>query len=120
MYSTYSLYVSQGGTLDEQAYTGLADKAAREIDLRTFGRAQSYKDTLSDALGKCECELVDALSAEKTIPVGVSSESNDGYSISYAQNAVAEQKKQIEGILMRWLSEPVNLLFAGVLPCDFQ
>ena len=120
MYSTYSLYVSQGGTLDEQAYTGLAEKAAREIDLRTFGRAQSYKDTLSDVLGKCECELVDALSAEKTIPVGVSSESNDGYSVSYAQNAVVEQKKQIVGICMRWVSVHVNLLCAGVLPCDIQ
>lgn len=118
MYSTYSLYVSQGGTLDEQAYTGLAEKAAREIDLHTFGRAQAYKDALADALGKCECELIGTLSSEASVPVGVSSESNDGYSISYSQNAKTEQKRNITSILMRYLLEPVNLLYAGVLPCD--
>lgn len=119
-YSTYSEYSAQGGSLSEQAYAVQAERAAREIDLRTFGRAEKYRAELKDSLSLCECELVDALSSAQSVPVGVSSESNDGYSISYSQSARTEQNRSIESILMRYLLEPVNLLYAGVLPCDYE
>lgn len=119
-YSTYSEYIAQGGTLDEQAYSVQSERAAREIDLHTFGRAAKYREEMTKPLSLCECELVGALSSAASVPVGVSSESNDGYSISYSQNARTEQNRNIEAILMRYLLEPVNLLYAGVLPCDYE
>lgn len=119
-YSTYSTYLAQGGQLSEQAYLVQAERAAREIDLHTFGRAEKHRDSLADTLAMCECALVDALASAQAVPVGIASESNDGYSISYSQNAKTEQNRNIESILMRYLLEPVNLLYAGVLPCDYE
>ncbi len=119
-YSTYEEYLSQGGTLPEQDYVKQAEKAAREIDLQTFGRAQKHRAALHDALSQCECALVDAFQSAAVVPVGISSEGNDGYSISYSQNANRDFKRITDEILTRYLLEPVNLLFAGVMPCDFQ
>lgn len=119
-YSTYAEYAAHGGTANEQTYLKNAEKAAREIDLHTFGRAQRYRAEMLSALSQCECALVDAFLAAEAVPVGISSESNDGYSISYSQNAKTEQNRNIESILLRYLLEPVNLLYAGVLPCDYE
>lgn len=119
-YSTYEEYRTQGGALSEQDYVKQVGKAAREIDLQTFGRAQKYRQELHDTLSQCECALVDAFHAAEAVPVGISSESNDGYSISYSQSASRDLKRTTDEILTRYLLEPVNLLFAGVLPCDFE
>lgn len=119
-YSTYEEYLTQGGELNEQAYLKQSEKAAREINLRTFGRAQKYRQELHDTLSQCECALVDAFHTAEAVPVGISSESNDGYSIAYSQSASKDFRQITDEILTRYLLEPVNLLFAGVLPCDFE
>ncbi len=119
-YSTYEEYLTQGGTLPEQDYVKQAEKAAREIDLQTFGRAQKHRTELHGALSQCECALVDAFCAADAVPAGIASESNDGYSIAYTQTKDKDRKRTTEEILARYLLEPVNLLFAGVMPCDFQ
>lgn len=120
MYSTYDSYIENGGTLDKAKYESMAKKAAAEIDYRTFNRASKHKEEMNDNLVACECELIDVLNSFSSIPLGVSSHSNDGVSVSYSQNVKTELHARKEEIFNRYLTHPVNLLYGGVMPCDFE
>lgn len=120
MYSTYEDYRKNGGTLDESEYMNLAQKAASEIDFRTFGRAAKFKNEMSNNFSLCECALIDVLSSFSVIPTGISAESNDGVSVSYSQNVKSEEKLKKEEIFNLYLTSPVNLLYGGVMQCDFE
>lgn len=120
MYSTYESYIENGGELDEATYKGLAKKAAAEIDYRTFNRAAEFKDEMNNNLISCECALIDVLNSFSSVPVGISAESNDGVSVSYSQNAKADEKLKKEEIFQLYLTSPVNLLYGGVMTCDFK
>lgn len=120
MYSTYDSYINHGGKLDKVKYEIEAKKAAAEIDYRTFNRAAKHKEEMNENLIACEFELIDVLNSFSSIPLGVSSHGNDGVSVSYSQNIKAELQAQKEEIFNRYLTHPVNLLYGGVMPCDFE
>lgn len=120
MYSTYDSYVQNGGKLNEATYNALSRQASAEIDYRTFNRAPKHKEEMNDNLFACECELIDVLNSFSSIPAGVSSASNDGVSVSYSQDVKAEEKTKKEEIFNRYLTYPVNLLYGGVMDCDFK
>lgn len=120
MYSTYNSYIQSGGKLDKATYDTLSRQASAEIDYRTFNRASKHKEEMNNNLIACECALIDVLYSFSSLPAGVSSASNDGVSVSYSQNMKAEENAKKEEIFNRYLTYPVNLLYGGVMDCDFQ
>lgn len=120
MYSSYKQYTANGGKLDEQIYNSMSVKAAAEIDCRTFNRASKFKSEIAQKLALCECEIIDVLYAFSSLPSYVTSESNDGYSISYSHTATDEMSNQINTLIEKYLTYPVNLLYGGLMPCDFE
>lgn len=120
MYSTYNSYIKNGGKLDETTYKIVAEKATAEINYRTHNRAEKFKDKMKNNLISCECELIDVLNSFSSIPLGITSESNDGVSVSYSQNAKTEMQAKKEDIFNKYLTYPVNLLYGGLMPCDFE
>lgn len=113
MYSNYTLYKTYGGKMSESDYNIYANEACDYIDVVTRGRAP-HTDTMSDKIKKCECKLADALLAASEIPVCVTSEGNDGVSISYSQSANQDLQIICFNICKKHLSYPINLLYAGV------
>ena len=84
-YLTYQEYKTLGGTLDEMPFNLLEFNARMKIDERTFGRlvdkGQEYKE-----VKLCVYNMITALnsySSYDTQNKAISSESTDGYSISY-------------------------------------
>lgn len=120
MYSTFDDYIKNGGKLDKVKYESMSKKAAAEIDYRTFNRAEKHTDEMHDNLILCECELIDVLNSFSSVPLGVTSHSNDGVSVSYSQTAKADKNTAKEEIFNKYLTHPVNLLYGGVMPCDFE
>jgi hypothetical protein len=120
MYSTYDSYIQNGGKLDEATYIVLSKQASAEIDYRTFNRASRHKSKMKDNLLACECALIDVLNSFSSLPAGVTSASNDGVSVSYSQNVKTEEKAKKEEIFNRYLTYPINLLYGGVMDCDFK
>lgn len=108
MYSNYQQYQQRGGKLPEREYKIKAQKASELIDYYTMGHARSSAE-MQEQLAACECELIQTVLASGAgTHVGISSESNDGYSITYAD------RKELEGstryVLSCYLTFPVNLL----------
>lgn len=120
LYCTYSEYQAAGGLLDEAAFTPLCARASRLIDRHTFGRAEAHAAGCPDcraALSAACCRIVDAISAAEnacTVP-GVSSVSNDGYSVTFTSGALAERlAAEAQGILAGALgNDPHGLLYRG-------
>lgn len=113
MYSNYDFYISRGGTMSETEYKAAAEKAAEKIDYYTFGRAANAPDKMRDRIKRCECALADILRSAEKIPFGISSESNDGVSVSYLATAQQDSERQIQNICRQYLCFPVNLMYAG-------
>lgn len=120
MYSTYNYYIKNGGKIDESTYLVLSKQAFAEINHRTFNRAVRHRDEMNDNLMACECALIDVLNSFSSIPAGVLSASNDGVSVSYSQDTNAEKMARKEEIFNIYLTYPVNLLYGGVMPGDFE
>ena len=127
-YSTWDFYSNVFlGVLPKEQYTRLSAGAAKEIDRRTFGAAESAPESMIEALQYCECELVDTLFAfERSfslIPDGLIAINNDGFSASTApatnkgNGRTEAQSEKARLICQRWLLRPVNLLYAGVGGC---
>lgn len=137
MYIDYTEYKNLGGTLDEPAFNSLVFEAQVKIDYYTFGRLK--KDTVfSENIKRCMIKIVSLLSTyneyEKTVtntknPV-ISSQSNDGVSISYGGylgnttpndlNTVYDKlQKDIKSTIQEYLQNETNqfgdvLLYRGV------
>lgn len=108
MYSNYQQYQQRGGKLPEDEYKIKAQKASELIDYYTMGRARLAAE-MREPLAACECELIQTvLVSSSGARAGIRSESNDGYSVTYAD------RKELEGstrsVLSRYLAFPVNLL----------
>ena len=134
MYLTYQEYTEMGGTLDETAFNNLEFEAEALVNWYTFNRLK--KDTnLPDELKRLMKYLI-GLAAEKGNLIGasgsgdaagkvVSSQSNDGVSISYnvlsasdlMQSIQDEGKKAINTYLQGVMNEAGRLLlYRGVYP----
>lgn len=90
-YLTFADYQSYGGELVEPAFSRLEFKAAMLIDQHTFGRLKA-DTTFTEPVKRLTFELVGLLGNADTSAAGyqgaVTSESNDGYSISFAAGSV--------------------------------
>ena len=121
-YLTYQEYLALGGTLDEMPFNLLEFNARKKIDERTFGRlidkGQEYKE-----VKLCVYNMITTLnsySSYDTQNKAISSESTDGYSISYGtpQKSTTEAKNsELEDIIDTYLSnlivDDVSVLYRG-------
>lgn len=110
-YLTYAEYKALGGTLEETPFNVLELKAQKEIDRYTFGRLQTLPTQINE-VKVCVYELIKKLdnyqNAETNQAKGISSESTDGYSISYGtktSDSVSSMNKDIENCIKIYLSE---------------
>ena len=121
-YLTYQEYLALGGTLDEMPFNLLEFNARMKIDEITFGRlvdkGQEYKE-----VKLCVYNMITTLnsySSYDTQNKAISSESTDGYSISYGtpQKSVVEAKNgELEDIINSYLAniviDNVPVLYRG-------
>lgn len=121
-YLTYQEYLTLGGTLDEMPFNLLEFNARMKIDERTFGRlinkGQEYKE-----VKLCVYNMITTLnsySSYDTQNKAISSETTDGYSISYGtpQKSTTEAKNsELEDIIDTYLSnlivDNVPVLYRG-------
>lgn len=121
-YLTYQEYLALGGTLDEMPFNLLEYNARKKIDERTFGRlvdkGQEYQD-----VKLCVYDMITTLnsySSYDTQNKAISSESIDGYSISYGtpQKSITEAKNsELEDIMNSYLAniviDNVPVLYRG-------
>lgn len=121
-YLTYQEYKALGGTLDEMPFNLLEFNARKKIDERTFGRlvdkGQEYKE-----VKLCVYNMITTLnsySSYDTQNKAISSETTDGYSISYGtpQKSTTEAKNsELEDIIDTYLSnlivDNVPVLYRG-------
>lgn len=121
-YVTYQEYKALGGTLDEMPFNLLEFNARMKIDERTFGRlvdkGQEYKE-----VKLCVYNMITTLnsySSYDTQNKAISSESTDGYSISYGtpQKSTTEAKNsELEDVIDTYLSnlivDDVSVLYRG-------
>ena len=121
-YLTYQEYLALGGTLDEMPFNLLEFDARKRIDKRTFGRlvdkGQEYQD-----VKLCVYDMITTLnsySSYDTQNKAISSESTDGYSISYGtpQKSITEAKNsELEDIMNSYLAniviDNVPVLYRG-------
>ena len=121
-YLTYQEYQLLGGTLEEMPFNLLEFNARKKIDERTFGRlvdkGQEYKE-----VKLCIYNMIITLnsySSYDTQNKAISSESTDGYSISYGtpQKSITEAKNsELEDIIDTYLSnlivDDVPVLYRG-------
>ena len=121
-YLTYQEYLALGGTLEEMPFNLLEYNARKKIDERTFGRlvdkGQEYQE-----VKLCVYNIIITLnsySSYDTQNKAISSESTDGYSISYGtpQKSVTEAKNsELEDVINTYLSnlivDDVPVLYRG-------
>ena len=111
-YLTYQEYKALGGTLDEMPFNLLEFNARMKIDERTFGRlvdkGQEYQE-----VKLCVYNMITTLnsySSYDTQNKAISSESTDGYSISYGtpQKSTTEAKNsELEDVINSYLANVV-------------
>ena len=121
-YLTYQEYLALGGTLEEMPFNLLEYNARMKIDERTFGRlvdkGQEYQE-----VKLCVYNMIITLnsySSYNTQNKAISSESTDGYSISYGtpQKSTTEAKNsELEDVIDTYLSnlivDDVPVLYRG-------
>lgn len=121
-YLTYQEFKTLGGILDEMPFNLLEYNARKKIDERTFGRlvdkGQEYQE-----VKLCVYNMVTTLnsySSYDTQNKAISSESTDGYSISYGapQKSTTEAKNSeletsIDTYLANLVVDNVPVLYRG-------
>lgn len=121
-YLTYQEFKTLGGTLDEMPFNLLEYNARKKIDERTFGRlvdkGQEYQE-----VKLCVYNMITTLnsySSYDTQNKAISSESTDGYSISYGtpQKSTTEAKNsELEDVINSYLAnviiDSVPVLYRG-------
>ncbi len=121
-YLTYQEFKTLGGTLDEMPFNLLEFNARKKIDKRTFGRlvdkGQEYQE-----VKLCIYNMITTLnsySSYDTQNKAISSESTDGYSISYGtpQKSTTEAKNSeletsIDTYLANLVIDDVPVLYRG-------
>lgn len=111
----YSFYTgTYHGELSQEAFEKQSWAAAAELDDLTMSR--SAGELSSDEAQRCDlalCAMIDAADLYDQVG-GVSSQSNDGVSVSYAPTAAAASKTQrLRDAAVVYLAQ-TNLLYRGV------
>jgi len=115
MYLTYTKYKELGGNLSETSFNLLEYKSRKQIDRYTFGRLiDGIPEDIQDDIEKAMMVLIENnQGVDKTS--NVTSESIDGYSISYGSGT--EIEKVISNLITTLLDglekDGVPLLYTG-------
>lgn len=136
MYLTYEEYQNMGGTLDETTFNDFEFNARSQVDWYTFNRLQNEEE-FPEAVKRCmyslirmlqdkqQAMLVSGTSADGQTQAGITSQSNDGVSVSFntlsARDLVDMSKTAIEDLIQRYLQGVMNslgqkVLYRGVYP----
>lgn len=111
-YLTFDDYIAMGGTLTDTEFDRLEYRAKKLIDNATQGRLKNA-DSIPDEVKRCMFELLAYLT--DTLKNGsvsaVSGFSNDGYSVTYAEQKNATG--QIYDIIYDYLAD-ADLMYCGV------
>ncbi|MDO4547536.1 MAG: hypothetical protein Q4D04_05535 [Clostridia bacterium] len=116
MYLTYEQYQGMGGQLAQSAYERKEHRARGYVDRATHGRLKGEEDA-REAVKRLMYELVEMDAARAgTGGRDVTSESNDGISVSYSEKDDYESRRW--ALIEDYLSEEataagVPLLYAG-------
>ena len=121
-YLTYQEYLALGGTLEEMPFNLLEFDARKRIDKRTFGRlvdkGQEYQEVKLCVYNMIT--ILNSYSSYDTQNKAISSESIDGYSISYGtpQKSTTEAKNsELENVMNSYLAnviiDNVPVLYRG-------
>jgi hypothetical protein len=109
-YLKYEEYKYFGGTLKETPFNILELEARKQIDKYTSGRLKSLEKQLPETK-VCMYRLIENLQSYETYSKqnkAVSSESTDGYSVSYGgadENASKTKQNEIKDIIKSELAE---------------
>lgn len=140
MYLTFAEYQTMGGTLDEATFNDFEFEAESMVDWYTFSRLKKFaEEEYPNALKKCMYHLIKIIenqamlngvasatvSSNNGVEKYVSSQSNDGVSISYnalsAKDLLESNKKLAEQTIKRYLSYVMDslgrkILYRGIYP----
>ena len=111
-YLAYQEYLALGGTLEEMPFNLLEYNARKKIDERTFGRLVDREQEYQE-VKLCVYNMITTLnsySSYDTQNKAISSESTDGYSISYGtpQKSIIEAKNsELEDVINSYLANVV-------------
>ena len=117
-YADYAFYTSEylGRVItSEKDFAYYALRASEIIDSKTFGRIGEITPAVKKACCAAADELYSDASARAKAAGGISSESVDGYSVSYrAYNTEAEKaaEKRVNAAIKRYLGG-TGLMFRG-------
>lgn len=122
-YLTYEEYKSLGGTLGEMPFNLLEFNARKEIDKKTQKRLQGIGNNYQE-VKLCVYNLIPTLQSYENYSSqnkSISSESIDGYSVSYGganQETTITKNKEIEDIISNYLYGLIvnneHILYLGV------
>lgn len=111
-YLSYEDYKLLGGTLNMTPFNLLELEARKNIDKYTFGRLIDLEEQKEEVKVCCYklINLLDKYNSYATREIGVTSESIDGYSISYGSSSDATatedvKKSEVKGIIETYLAE---------------
>lgn len=88
MYITYNEYTELGGTADESTFLILEKQAEYKLDYWTLNRIKESDEKIK----MCMTFLINVLAEVQNGESDVSSFSNDGVSVSFADAKTSEQK----------------------------
>lgn len=96
-------------------YRRLLLRAEKIVSVKTFGRSDNPPEEMKENVISCIKEIAIVLGREAEVPKGVSSESNDGVSVSYSsqESLSAEMRREINALCCMYLTLPQNLMYAG-------
>lgn len=122
-YLTYEEYKALGGTLDLMPFNILEFEARRKIDNKTQNRLKNIEN-IPQEVKLCEYELINRLYGYASQESGnVTSESTDGYSVSYVTVAdldkvVVSRNTEINDTIDTYLYGVIvngeHLLYCGI------
>lgn len=120
-YADYDFYHNtyHGIEVSEDNFTRLEARAEEELDAMTSYRIPGMDEkfmTERMALGirKAVCAMVEVIASGEAVGagIGISSESNDGYSVSYSQNVQKEISNRLSSAARKYLAD-TGLLYRG-------
>lgn len=119
-YLTYGEYRQLGGSLDEMPFNVLELRARKKVDLRTFNRLKNLPTQITEVKA-CIYQLIESMSRyDSQKSKNISSESTDGYSVSYGTTESTEENKQYDDIIRDYLltcklEDGTPYLYCGVV-----
>ena len=121
MFLTYEQYVNMGGTLTEADFATYERKARACINLATHNRVRD-EDPVREAVKNAAYDLIGVFAQEaensNNAVTGVSSKSNDGVSVTYANWTIVNRywKTRKRELLVEYLADETVMIDGHIVP----